>query len=101
VLLLAWVFSDAPWTWRSACTLVAAGAALVLSAAMRRRPSRGLALCGLGVAFLAFTRTLGVDWGWSTWVAYLLTAALALVLARAALLPSLAAWWSRIWSEPR
>jgi hypothetical protein len=95
--LLAWVVSDASWTWRSASTLVAAGAAFVLAAALRRQPSRRLVVYGLGVAVLSFARTVGVDWTWSTRVVFLLTVVLAFVLVRAALPPSLRVWlsWER------
>jgi hypothetical protein len=92
--LLAWVLSDAPWTWRSASTLVTAGAALILSAALRRQPSRRLVVYGMGVALLSFARTLGVDWTWSTRIVFLLTAVLWFVLARAALPASIRAWLS-------
>jgi hypothetical protein len=94
VPLLGWALSDAPWTWRSAAALVAVGAALVLSAALRRGPSRRLVVCGLGVALVSFSRMVDVDWTLSTWAAFLPTAALAIVLARAAIPPALVAWLS-------
>jgi hypothetical protein len=85
VPLLAWVLSEAPWTWRSASTFATAAGALVVAAALRRRPSRRLVLAGLAIAGASFARVVGVPWTWSTWIAFLLTAALAVVLARAAL----------------
>jgi hypothetical protein len=107
VALLAWVFSDAPWTWRSAAVFAAVAAALVLAAALLRRPSRRLGMAGFAVAIVSFARLLGVEWIGSTWVAFLLTAALAAVLACAVVPATLArrlfarmARWAARFAEP-